>query len=57
MATRENYTEVAKVLISHGADINEKYENGRIALHIAAHENNAETADVLISHDENNVLT
>ncbi|EAY10973.1 ankyrin repeat protein, putative [Trichomonas vaginalis G3] len=39
--------------LSHGANINEKDENGRTALHIAAIYNSKETAELLISHGAN----
>ncbi|EAY14925.1 ankyrin repeat protein, putative [Trichomonas vaginalis G3] len=45
-----NSKETAEVLISHGANINEKDGNGNTALHIAATYNSKETAKVLISH-------
>ncbi|EAX86017.1 ankyrin repeat protein, putative, partial [Trichomonas vaginalis G3] len=40
-------------LISHGININEKDNDGRTALHIAAFYNNREIAEILISHGIN----
>ncbi|EAY21040.1 ankyrin repeat protein, putative [Trichomonas vaginalis G3] len=39
--------------LSHGANINEKNEDGKTALHIAAEYNSKETAEFLISHGAN----
>ena len=48
-----NNKETVEVLISHGANINEKNKNGIAALHVAAMYNNKETVEVLISHGAN----
>ena len=42
-----------QLLISHDANINEKDNNGRTALHKAAENNRKETAELLISHHAN----
>ncbi|EAX90659.1 hypothetical protein TVAG_142030 [Trichomonas vaginalis G3] len=42
-----------ELLISHGANINEKDEDGNTALHITAWKNNKEIAKLLISHGAN----
>ncbi|EAY10616.1 hypothetical protein TVAG_282160 [Trichomonas vaginalis G3] len=39
-----------EVLISHGANVNEKDNNGMTLLHYAAENNSKETAELLISH-------
>ena len=48
-----NSKETAEILISHGANINEKDEDGETALHYAAENNSKETAEILISHGAN----
>ena len=49
-----NYSEeTAEVLILHGANINEKDNDGETALQIAATYNRIETAELLISHGGN----
>ena len=53
MAAKYNSKEMAELLISHGANINEKDEKGRTALHIAARKNRKEMAELLISHGAN----
>ncbi|EAX90660.1 ankyrin repeat protein, putative [Trichomonas vaginalis G3] len=44
---------MAELLISHGANINEKDKDGKTALYIAAYKNSKETAKLLISHGAN----
>ncbi|EAY19219.1 hypothetical protein TVAG_214440 [Trichomonas vaginalis G3] len=41
---------MAELLISHGANVNEKDKDGKAALHIAARKNRKEMAELLISH-------
>ncbi|EAY12313.1 hypothetical protein TVAG_161190 [Trichomonas vaginalis G3] len=53
IAAYHNSKEITELLISHGANINEKDRNGEAALHIAARENSKETFEVLISHGAN----
>ncbi|EAY19948.1 hypothetical protein TVAG_402020 [Trichomonas vaginalis G3] len=45
--------ETIEVLISHGANINEKDKNEQTALHYAACNNSKESAEILISHGAN----
>ncbi|EAY04056.1 ankyrin repeat protein, putative [Trichomonas vaginalis G3] len=42
--------ETVEVLISHGANINEKNDDGKTALRCAMYYNKKETAEVLILH-------
>ncbi|EAY10590.1 ankyrin repeat protein, putative [Trichomonas vaginalis G3] len=48
-----NIRSLIEYFLSHGANINEKDENGVTALHYAAENNSKETAEVLISHGAN----
>ncbi|EAX97026.1 hypothetical protein TVAG_315280 [Trichomonas vaginalis G3] len=48
-----NSIEIAELLISHGANINEKDEDGKTALHFAAYYNSKEIAELLISNGAN----
>ncbi|EAY15979.1 ankyrin repeat protein, putative [Trichomonas vaginalis G3] len=52
-SARFNILSLLKYFLSHGANINEKNENGETALHIAALNNSKETAELLISHGAN----
>ncbi|EAY00348.1 ankyrin repeat protein, putative [Trichomonas vaginalis G3] len=49
----EDCKEITKLLISHGANINEKDIFGNTALHNAVHENYKEITKLLISHGAN----
>ena len=49
-AAINNSKVTAEVLISNGANINEKDEDGDTPLHIATINNSKETAEVLISY-------
>ncbi|EAY19538.1 ankyrin repeat protein, putative [Trichomonas vaginalis G3] len=48
-----NIPSLLEYFLSHGANINEKNENGKTALHMAAMKNTKETAEFLISHGAN----
>ena len=48
-----NSKETTELLISLGANINEKDNYGKTALHYAAENNGKETAELLISHGIN----
>ncbi|EAX93939.1 hypothetical protein TVAG_307180 [Trichomonas vaginalis G3] len=49
-AARYNSKETATLLISHGANINEKDKVGKTAFHIAKSQNHKEMLTLLISH-------
>ncbi|EAX88791.1 hypothetical protein TVAG_200240 [Trichomonas vaginalis G3] len=44
---------LCEYFLSHGANINEKYDDGKTALHYAAERNSKETAELLIFHGIN----
>ncbi|EAY01699.1 ankyrin repeat protein, putative [Trichomonas vaginalis G3] len=48
-----NIQSFLEYFLSHGANINEKAEYGKTALHIAAEHNSKEVAEVLLSHGAN----
>ncbi|EAX92756.1 hypothetical protein TVAG_373550 [Trichomonas vaginalis G3] len=48
-----NNKEIAELLLSYGANIDEKDELRRTALHIAAENNNKELTELLISYCTN----
>ncbi|EAX99948.1 ankyrin repeat protein, putative [Trichomonas vaginalis G3] len=50
---RFNIQSLCEYFLSHGANINEKDENGETALHFAALFSNKEMAEFLISHGAN----
>ncbi|EAY16580.1 Protein phosphatase 1 regulatory inhibitor subunit 16A, putative [Trichomonas vaginalis G3] len=52
-AAWNNSKETAEVLISHGANMNEKDEDGNTPLHEAAKNNCKEIVELLISHGAN----
>ena len=56
MTAINNYKETAEVLISHGANLNEKDEFGGTALHIAIMENSKDFAEILISHGAKKIM-
>ena len=45
-----NYTEVAKLLLEHGADVNFKDKNGKFPLYEACYNDNIELAKLLLEH-------
>ncbi|EAY19457.1 ankyrin repeat protein, putative [Trichomonas vaginalis G3] len=48
-----NIPSLCEYFLSHGANINEKNENGQTALHYSAYQNSKETSELLISHGAN----
>ncbi|EAY02571.1 ankyrin repeat protein, putative [Trichomonas vaginalis G3] len=48
-----NIPSLFEYFLSHGANINEKDEDGETALHLAAQHNSKETAELLLSHGAN----
>ncbi|EAY06796.1 ankyrin repeat protein, putative [Trichomonas vaginalis G3] len=52
-STRFNIPSLCEYFLSYGANINEKDEYGKTALHAAAENNSKETAEFLLSHGAN----
>lgn len=55
-AARTGNTDLARLLVSAGADVDAKNASGNTALHIAAHYGNGLFAQVLIDHGAQNVI-
>ncbi len=51
------YTNVAAILLAHGADVNAQDQRGMSALHCAAYKGQTETARLLIEHGADLALT
>ena len=47
-ATANNHTEIAKILVNHGANVNHRYEEGASPLMEAAHNGNSELVEFFI---------
>ena len=52
-AAHNKHKEASELLISHGANINEKDKDGRTVLYYATINNSKETIELLISHGAN----
>lgn len=49
-AVSQNHTQIARLLMDHGADVNHKYEGGFTPIMHAAHAGNVELVTLLIDH-------